>query len=54
MKAKIISWRTGTISDEEYDVLEKSKDKNVLIVGENYNGKPIIMSYEDSEVLFLD
>lgn len=54
MKAKIISWIDGSISKTIYEVVLKEKDKNILIVGENYDKNPITMSYKDSEVLFLD
>lgn len=54
MKAKIISWTDGSISEDIYEVFQKKQDKNILVVGENYDGKPIMMTYNDSEVLFLD
>jgi len=54
MKAKIVSWTDGSISLTTYEVVLKEKDNNRLIVGKNYDGKPIIDSYKGCEVMFLD
>lgn len=58
IRARIISEPYGggekRVSDTIYKVILKEKDRNKLIVGKNYNGKPVIMTYKDSELLFLD
>ena len=54
MKAKIISWTNGSVSETTYDVIQREKDNNKLIVGENNDGKPIINTYKDNEVLFIE
>jgi hypothetical protein len=53
MLARIKNWVTGDISDTVYEVVQREKDKNILVVGEQH-GKPITMSYKDAEVVTLD
>jgi rRNA maturation protein Rpf1 len=53
MLARIKNWTTGDISDTIYEVVQMEKDKNILVVGEQH-GKPITMTYKDTEIVFLD
>jgi hypothetical protein len=53
MLAKIKNWTTGYISNTVYEVIRMEKDKNILVVGEQ-QGKPITMTYKDTEIVTLD
>lgn len=57
MKAQIIHTPYGSkekqTSQTIYEVIDRNDTKTILIVGENYDGKPIYQTMENDEVLIV-